>query len=70
MYRPTYEEAKQFAQAGQGQYRVVPVMREIFSDIATPIQVLRKLMRISRHCYLLESVEDSRRWGRYTFSRI
>ncbi len=67
MYRPTYEEAKQFAQAGQGQYRVVPVMREILSDIATPIQVLRKLMRISRHCYLLESVEDSRRWGRYTF---
>ncbi len=67
MYRPSYEEAKQFAQAGQEQYRVVPVMREILSDIATPIQVLRKLMRISRHCYLLESVEDSRRWGRYTF---
>ena len=25
------------------------------------------LKNVSRHCYLLESLEDSDRWGRYTF---
>lgn len=66
-YRPTYEEAKKFAGDGENAYRTVPVMREILSDTATPMQVLKKLLKVSRHCYMLESVEDTKRWGRYTF---
>jgi anthranilate synthase component 1 len=37
------------------------------ADIATPVQVMRKLKNVSNHCFLLESVEDSRQWGRYSF---
>lgn len=48
-------------------YRVVPICREIYSDFTTPIQVLKRLKRVSKHCYLLESVENQERWGRYTF---
>ena len=33
----------------------------------TPIEVLRKLKNVSKHCYLLESAEDNQNWGRYTF---
>ena len=67
MYRPSLEEAKRFAEDSRSGYRVVPVMKEILSDIATPMQVLKKLLRVSSHCYMLESVEDTEKWGRYTF---
>lgn len=62
MLRPTIEEAK--ALTG---YSLIPVCREILSDIKTPIEVLRILKNISRHCYILESVENQEKWGRYTF---
>jgi anthranilate synthase component 1 len=57
------EEARKL---GEG-YKVVPISREILSDIRTPIEVLRILKGVSRHCYLLESVEHQEQWGRYTF---
>ncbi|MGI6118246.1 MAG: anthranilate synthase component I [Bilifractor sp.] len=65
MRQTTFEEVK--AIAGSGDYRLIPVCREILSDIRTPLNVLRALQNVSSHCFLLESVEDSRRWGRYTF---
>lgn len=65
MYYPTLEEAKQIANTGA--YQVIPVSMEIYSDVGTPIEVLRRLKKVSRHCYILESVEQTRKWGRYTF---
>lgn len=51
----------------QGIYRTAPVSMEILSDIKTPIEVLMILKNVSDHCYLLESVADNEKWGRYTF---
>lgn len=51
----------------QGIYRTAPVSKEILSDIKTPIEVLKILKNVSDHCYLLESVADNEKWGRYTF---
>lgn len=65
MYTPVYEEALQYAESGK--YKVIPIKKEIYSDMRTPIEVLRKLKKISHHCYLLESAEDNKKWGRYTF---
>ena len=62
---PGLEEVRQIAKSGE--YRVLPVSCEMLSDRMTPIECLRVLKRISRHCYLLESAADSERWGRYTF---
>lgn len=59
----TLEQAKEL---GRG-YGVVPVSEEMLADVKTPIEVLRILKGISRHCYLLESVEAQKQWGRYTF---
>lgn len=53
--------------AASGDYRRIPVTREILADVRTPVETLRALMNVSSHCFLLESVEDSRQWGRYTF---
>ena len=62
MLKPTLEQAKEFTG-----YSVIPVCREILSDFTTPIEVLKKLRAVSRHVYILESVENQEKWGRYTF---
>ena len=48
-------------------YKRVPVAKAILSDAATPIEVMRRLKKVSRHCFILESVESQKYWGRYTF---
>lgn len=48
-------------------YDIVPVCKEIFSDVRTPINVLRALKHISSITYLLESAETNEKWGRYSF---
>lgn len=62
-YQPTFEEASQYEKS----YRSIPVSTTLYSDICTPIALLRILKNVSRHCYMLESLEDSSNWGRYTF---
>ena len=44
--------------AASGDYKLIPVKREIFSDIRTPLETLRALQNVSNHCFLLESCED------------
>ena len=63
--RPTLEEAKQIM--AEGDYGVIPISTEIYSDSTTPIEVLRRLKVVSKHAYLLESAEADKKWGRYSF---
>ena len=51
----------------EGVYRAVPVSCEIFSDLCTPVQLIRKLKNVSTHVFMLESAEAQENWGRYTF---
>ncbi|MBR2283158.1 MAG: chorismate-binding protein [Ruminococcus sp.] len=53
--------------AAEGRYNIVPVSCEIMSDICTPIEAISILKNVSTHCYMLESVENREKWGRYTF---
>lgn len=53
--------------AATGRYDILPVSCEILSDICTPIEALKILKNVSTHCYLLESVAEKEKWGRYTF---
>ncbi len=59
----TLEEMYQYKDT----YNVVPVCRRMYADICTPVEALRIVKNISSRCCLLESMEDSERWGRYTF---
>ncbi|MDR2708435.1 MAG: anthranilate synthase component I family protein [Elusimicrobiota bacterium] len=63
MFKPTVDEAKPFLK----DYKVIPVCKEIFADIKTSVEVLRNFMAQNKKCYLLESVETTRHWGRYCF---
>ena len=67
MFRPTLDEVKKYAEDSAAGYRAVPVMKEILADIRTPMEVLKRLMKVSKHTYMLESVENTEKWGRYTF---
>lgn len=65
MFSPSLDKVKEIGK--NNEYKRIPISYELFSDIATPIEVLRKLKQISNHTYMLESVEDSQKWGRYSF---
>lgn len=62
---PSIEEVRKIAESGQ--YKVLPVSCEMLSDICTPIEAIKILKNVSTHCYMLESVADKEKWGRYTF---
>ncbi|MCL2801153.1 MAG: anthranilate synthase component I family protein [Treponema sp.] len=65
MYKPLLEEAKQITKSGQ--YDLIPISTEMYADMFTPIDVFKKLKKVSKHCFILESAEDIKTWGRYTF---
>lgn len=64
-FLPSLEEAIELKKLEE--YKIVPISTEILSDIKTPIEVMKILKNVSSHCYMLESIEDNRNWGRYTF---
>lgn len=63
MIFPAYQELEKLAK----EYDVIPICREIYADIITPIALLRKISRISERYFLFESVEGGEKWGRYSF---
>ena len=62
---PTPDEIRTIAASGE--YKRIPVCREIYADRYTPVEVMRILHKASHHCFLLESAERSESWGRYSF---
>ncbi len=48
-------------------YDIIPVAKEIYADVITPISLLRKIAQVSKRYFLLESIEGGERWGRYSF---
>ena len=64
-FLPEFDKVKEIADTGK--YDILPVSCEIMSDICTPIEAVRILKNVSTHCYMLESVADKEKWGRYTF---
>lgn len=65
MITPALDEVKRIAEGGQ--YRMCPVRMEILSDFTTPVETMRRLMTESDHCFMLESADASKQWGRYSF---
>ena len=59
----TYEELQEYME----RYTLIPVSKEIYADICTPISLLRKLETLDKNFFLLESVEGGEKWARYSF---
>ena len=60
---PSLEDAKQLSEG----YAVIPIALEIFSDLKTPIEILKRLRSQSNSWHILESINGGDSWGRYTF---
>ena len=58
----TQEQFQQYAEEG---FTRIPVVREVLSDLDTPLSVYLKLAD-GPHTYLFESVEGGERFGRYS----
>ncbi len=65
MVYPSYEEAVQIIEGGD--YKRIPLKIELCADMITPLMAIRRLKKVSRHVFLLESAEADKKWGRYTF---
>jgi len=63
MMLPSREEFVALA----AEYDVVPVAREVYADLATPISAFMALAEGAEHAFLLESVVAGERLGRYSF---
>ena len=58
-----YEQVLEF----QGKYDLVPICKEIYADLTTPIVLLRRIAAKNDQYFLLESVENGTQIGRYSF---
>ena len=63
MITPSCDEIVKLA----ADYATIPVCREIYADMTTPIALLRRLQAKSKRFFLLESVEGGEKWARYSF---
>ena len=62
MIRPSFKEFCRFANQGN----LIPVYQELLMDLETPLSFFKRLER-DDYAFLLESVEGSEHWARYSF---
>ncbi|TDX58955.1 anthranilate synthase component I [Orenia marismortui] len=62
MYYPNKEDFKKLSQEGN----LIPVYKEVVADMETPVSAFKKLKK-DKFSYLLESVEQGEKIGRYSF---
>jgi anthranilate synthase component I len=62
MLKPSFEEFKILA----GQGNLIPIYQELLMDQETPLSFFRRLDK-DGYAFLLESVEGSERWARFSF---
>lgn len=63
MVKPAYEKVLELKDS----YSVIPVYKEIYADVVTPITLLRRIAQKSDKYFLLESIEGGEKWGRYSY---
>ena len=50
-----------------GLYDICPLVEEMPANGITPLDVTRTVLGVSGHCFMLESADSSKKFGRYTF---
>lgn len=61
--KPNAETISRLAES----YDVIPISKEIYADVITPISLLRRISQQYQRFFLLESIEGGEKWGRYSF---
>lgn len=63
MITPDSSQIQKLAQ----EFRIIPICKEIYADVITPISLLRKIAQRYQKYFLLESIEGGEKWARYSF---
>ena len=63
MLYPSLDEAKELLKG----YGTVPVFYELLTDSFTPVRMFAILKENYENCFILESVDNSNQWGRYSY---
>lgn len=66
MLYPSIETVKEYFK----DYKTVPVFYELLMDSYTPIQLFNCLHETYDDCFILESVDNKDKWGRYSYVGI
>lgn len=66
MLYPSKEEVKKLLLS----YKTVPVFYELLIDNCTPVGLFSILREKYENCFILESVDNTEQWGRYSFIGI
>lgn len=66
MFYPPVEQVDELL----NDFDVVPVFYEIVSDTCTPIHIFETFQQSEEICFILESINDVKQWGRYSFIGI
>src|SRR5688572_9783932 len=61
-FHPSFEEFERHSRQGN----LIPVHLEVLMDLETPLSFFKRLDK-DDYAFLLESVEGSERWARYSF---
>jgi len=62
MIQPSFKQFCRLAKQGN----LIPIYQELLMDLETPLSFFKRLER-DRYAFILESVEGSERWARYSF---
>jgi len=62
-YYPDEQQAMAYSQ----NFNIIPVSLSLPLGKKSPLDILNIFEKMSTHCFLLESCEDSKVWGRYTY---
>ena len=62
MLYPSKEEVKSLLLS----YKTVPVFYEMLIDSCTPVGLFAALKEKYENCFILESVDNTDQWGRYS----
>lgn len=63
MMYPAREETKEYLKS----YGTVPLFYELLTDSFTPVRMFAILKENYDNCFILESVDNSNKWGRYSY---
>lgn len=64
---PTLDTLHKIAPQIPKECKKLPIYKELYADFITPIMAIALLKSRSQNAFLLESMQDRKQWGRYSF---
>ncbi|MGX2971683.1 anthranilate synthase component I family protein [Helicobacter sp. T3_23-1059] len=64
---PSFNEISKILPKLSKEHKKFPIYKELYADFITPIMAILRLKSHSKNAFLLESMQDRKQWGRYSF---